>query len=61
MNGIKTLKSHGRCPTCGRFVKRGLWNMIKHTEVCPERELLLIGRNISKIVKYKDYERLKKS
>jgi hypothetical protein len=59
MSGIRP---YGRCPTCGRFVKRGLWNMIKHTEVCSERKLILLyGDFKSRIVKYKEYERLRKS
>jgi hypothetical protein len=58
MNGIK---SYGRCPTCGRFVKRGLWNMIKHSEICPERELLILLHGFKvKIVKYKNYEQFTK-
>ena len=24
------LNRNGRCPYCGRFVKRGLWNFIEH-------------------------------
>ena len=45
-----------RCKICGRFVKRGIWNHIKHYEVCPERELILISKNWEfKLVKLKNY------
>jgi phage FluMu protein Com len=34
------LNNVGRCPTCGKFVARGLLNYLRHaTEKCPKQKL----------------------
>jgi len=49
------LPSNGRCSMCGRFIKRGLYNYILHSNVCPERQILvLFGLNKGRIIKLKN-------
>lgn len=52
MSGIK-LNSRGRCPQCGRFIKRGLLNFIQHDAICPEINVLIFSKEYSGIVKRK--------
>jgi hypothetical protein len=50
------LNPYGRCPDCGRFVKRGLWNFIRHVQdKCPEKELIIFSIKGCKLIKLKNY------
>jgi len=53
----KFLLPTSRCNKCGRFVSRGLWNHIKHSDICPERILILFPQG--KLIKFKEYEKFK--
>lgn len=54
---INFLKPYGRCPECGRFVKRGLSYYARHQDKCPEKTIFLFSMNPSKckLIKRKDY------
>jgi len=47
----------GRCIRCGRFIKRGLWNFIKHDEGCPERKIIIFTTKYYKLIKQKDVKK----
>jgi len=57
MNGINELSPRGRCFTCGRFIKRGLFNYIRHLDKCPERQIMIFSlKPINcKLIKLKYY------
>ena len=42
-----------RCEMCGRYVKRGIFNVANHTDKCPERKVILWDGKSSKLVKQK--------
>jgi hypothetical protein len=52
------LNHYGRCSDCGRFIKRGLWNFIRHVQnECPEKELIIFSITKGcKLIKLKNYK-----
>ncbi len=51
---MEKLKPYERCPKCGRFIKRELFNFIRHTfHECPEQQLFVYSINGSILTKRK--------
>jgi hypothetical protein len=50
------LSPRGRCHICGRFMKRGLLNWIKHYDKCLERKIIFFSLDPTKcrVGKYKE-------
>jgi len=51
------LSPRGRCFRCGRFVKRGIMNIARHSvDECPEKQVILFSLDPTKcrLVKLKD-------
>jgi len=43
------LSPRARCGRCGRFVKRGLFNVMRHYwDKCPERQIIIFSLDPSK-------------
>lgn len=50
-----------RCPRCGRFIKRGIFNVSRHTvSECPESEIIVWGTmpdgSKAKMIKRKNHQ-----
>jgi hypothetical protein len=54
------LSPRGRCFRCGRFVKRGLFNSVRHYwDECPEKQIILFSLDPTKckLIKLKDMKK----